>query len=174
VASPGPQSALIIEIPEAEPAVRRHRDRLDASASLGVPAHITVLYPFAPPQMIDNAMRAVLASLFASVGGFAFRLDHTDWFGNDAVWLGPRDPGPFRTLTEMVCQAFPAYPPYEGQFDEIVPHLTVGDRHPLSDLRAAESAVQARLPIEATAHAVALMTQQTSGGRWRKVATFSL
>jgi len=44
MASPGPQSALIVEVREAEPAVARRRNRLDASAPLGVPAHITVLY----------------------------------------------------------------------------------------------------------------------------------
>jgi hypothetical protein len=42
------QSALIIEVPEAEPAVARCREHLDASDALGVPAHITVLAPFMP------------------------------------------------------------------------------------------------------------------------------
>jgi hypothetical protein len=39
--SPGPQSGLIVEVPEGEPAVGRHRARLDASARLGVAAQIT-------------------------------------------------------------------------------------------------------------------------------------
>jgi hypothetical protein len=43
-------SALIIEVPEAEAAVQRHRQRLDANAPLGIPAHITVLAPFMPPD----------------------------------------------------------------------------------------------------------------------------
>jgi hypothetical protein len=56
VTSPdGPQSGLIIEVPEAEPAVRQHRERLDASAPLGIPAHITVLFPFMPPETIGAA-----------------------------------------------------------------------------------------------------------------------
>ena len=38
---PGPHSALIVEVPAAEPAVARHRERLDSSAPLGIPAHIT-------------------------------------------------------------------------------------------------------------------------------------
>jgi 2'-5' RNA ligase len=174
VANPGPQSALIIEVPEAEAAVRQHRDLLDDSASLGVPAHITVLFPFMPPQAIDDAVSGVLARLFAAVGRFGFRLDRTDWFGDEVLWLGPRDPGPFRALTERVCAAFPAFRPYEGQFEEVVPHLTVGDRRPLEVLRAAENAVQAWLPIEATAGAVTLMAQQVPGGRWSATATFSL
>jgi hypothetical protein len=42
VTSPGPHSGLIVQVPEAEPAVARLRERLDASAPLGIPAHITV------------------------------------------------------------------------------------------------------------------------------------
>jgi hypothetical protein len=38
------QSALLIAILEAEPAVGEHRARLDSSARDGVPAHLTVLY----------------------------------------------------------------------------------------------------------------------------------
>jgi 2'-5' RNA ligase len=174
VADPDPQSALIIEVPEAEAAVRQHRDLLDDCAPLGVPAHITVLFPFVPPQAIDDAVGAALARLFADVDRFRFRLDHADWFGDEVLWLGPRDPAPFRALTERVCAAFPAFRPYEGRFEVIVPHLTVGNRRPLQALRAAESVVRARLPIDAAASAVTLIGQQASGGRWTKTASFSL
>ena len=43
------ESALLVAVPAAEPAVAAHRSRLDTSAAVGVPAHITVLYPFLPP-----------------------------------------------------------------------------------------------------------------------------
>jgi hypothetical protein len=42
VTGPGARSGLIVQVPEAEPGVARLRDRLDASAPLGIPAHITV------------------------------------------------------------------------------------------------------------------------------------
>src|SRR5215467_8791536 len=128
--SPGPQSGLIIEVPEAEPAVRQHRQRLDASAPLGVPAHITVLFPFMPPETIGTAALTELGQLFANVSPFRFRLDRTDWFGDDVLWLAPRDPDPFRALTQRVFRAFPAFPPFEGQFEDVVPHLTIGHGHP--------------------------------------------
>jgi hypothetical protein len=172
--SPGPQSGLIIEVPEAEQAVRGHRERLDAAASLGVPAHITVLFPFVPPGSIGTDVLTRLGHLFAQVGRFRFQLSHTDWFGDDVLWLAPRDPGPFRALTQRVFEAFPSFPPYEGQFDDVVPHLTVGEGHALSDLRAAETSVRAFLPIEASATAVTLMTQQSAGGHWTRSATFAL
>ena len=63
--SPGPYSGLIVEVPEAEPAVARLRERLDASAPLGIPAHITVLFPFMPPGTIGPAALAGLAATFA-------------------------------------------------------------------------------------------------------------
>ena len=172
--SPGSYSGLIVEVPEAEPVVARLRERLDASAPLGIPAHITVLFPFMPPSAIDPAVLAKLAHLFAAVSRFRFRLDHTDWFGDEVLWLAPRDPGPFRALIEAVHQAFPACPQFEGQFSDVVPHLTVGKGHPVSDLRAAEESVRAHLPIDGHATEVTLVTQQSAGGRWTGAATFAV
>src|SRR5580704_10925799 len=115
----GPHSGLIIEVPEAEPAVRHHRQWLDANAPLGVPAHITVLFPFLPPETIDLVTLAELGELFADVSQFRFCLDHTGWFGDDVLFLAPDDPAPFQALTERVFRAYPAFPPFEGQFAEV-------------------------------------------------------
>jgi hypothetical protein len=41
-------------------------------------------------------------------------------------------------------------------------------------MRTAEEAIQDSLPIDACAAAVALMTEQSAGGRWTKAATFTL
>jgi hypothetical protein len=169
-----PRSGLIIEVPQAEPAVRHHRELLDANARLGIPAHITVLFPFLPPETIDPATLTTLGELFADVSRFSFRMDSTGWFGEDVLFLAPRDPGPFRALTERVFQAYPAFPPFEGQFDDVVPHLTVGHGHPLNVLRDAEKSVQAQLPIEGSATAVILMTQESTAGPWARTATFAL
>ena len=93
--APGPespataQSALLITVPAAEAAVGEHRARLDPSARDGVPAHLTVLYPFLAPPLIDDAVLASLAALFAPVPAFAFTLDRVGWFGDDVAWLGP-------------------------------------------------------------------------------------
>jgi 2'-5' RNA ligase len=174
MASPGHGSVLLIEVPEAEPAVRRHRERLDENVRRGIPAHITVLYPFLPADEISAAVLARLEDLFAPVSGFRLRLDHTDWFGENVLWLGPQDPGPLRALTDRVWQAFPAFPPFEGQFDDVVPHLTVGHGHPMSDLRAAEESVSACLPVDARVTAVTLMTERSAGGRWARSASFAL
>jgi 2'-5' RNA ligase superfamily len=174
VTSPGPESGLLVEIPQAEPAVRRFRERLDPSAGLGVPAHITVLYPFIPPAGLDAAVLGQLERLFAAVPRFAFRLDRTSWFDDQVVWLAPSDPGPFRTLIQRVVEAFPAYTPYGGEFEDPTPHLTIGDGHPVADLRAAEESIRPLLPIIGEVTAVSLITQEIPDGQFRPTAAFPL
>jgi hypothetical protein len=174
VANPGPESGLIVEIPQAETVVGPYRERLDASAALGVPAHITVLYPFIPPGQLDAGVLTQLGQLFAAVPRFGFRLDRTSWFGQEVVWLAPSDPGPFQALTQHVVEAFPAYPPYRGDFAGSVPHLTIGDSPSAGDLRAAEESIAPLLPVIGEAAAITLMTQAIPGGPYSRAATFPL
>jgi 2'-5' RNA ligase len=145
-----------VEIPDAEPTVAELRDRLDANAGLGIPAHVTVIYPFVPAGSVSQ-----------------FRLDRVGWFGEDVVWLGPHDPRPFRVLTERVFAEFPDYPPFEGRFADVVPHLTVGHGHPVAELRAAEEAIRPHLPIEGTVTTVSLMTSGPAG-RWRRTGRWTV
>jgi 2'-5' RNA ligase len=171
---PGVQSGLIVEVSEAEPIVGRYRELLDSSARLGVPAHVTVIFPFMPPALIDAPVLARLQDLFATTSGFDVQLDHTDWFEDRVVWIGPRDPGPFRALTDLTVRAFPEFPPYEGQFNDVIPHLTLGHDRPVADLRSVETAVQSQLPIISRAAAVTLITQESVDGDWLKSARFAL
>ncbi len=180
------ESALLLPVPAAEDAVGSLRVGLDLSARDGVPAHVTVLYPSLTASLVDDPTLYVLGRLFASVGTFGFTLDRVGWFGESVVWLGPRDERPFRELTELAFAAFPACPPYEGQYADVVPHLTVGhagdhvDGDPQPALRAAEDAVRPYLPITAEAAEVILMTGPSPEGRegapgsWRTRARFPL
>ncbi|WP_327033377.1 2'-5' RNA ligase family protein [Micromonospora ureilytica] len=100
------QTALIVPIPEAEEAVGGFRASLDPAASWGVPAHVTVLYPFLPPQRINEQALAVLRETFAEIPRFDVALTHVGWFGDAVVWLAPQPDRPFRDLTEAVWQRF--------------------------------------------------------------------
>jgi hypothetical protein len=110
------RSGLIVTVPQAEPAVSAWRSQLDPMAALGVPAHLTVLFPFVPPAGIDEATRTTLRELLSSVTTFDFSLVATRWFADTVLWLAPDPDAPFRVLTQAVADAFPAYPPYGGQF----------------------------------------------------------
>jgi 2'-5' RNA ligase len=182
--APSPLSGLIVPIPEAEAIVARQRDRLDPSAGLDVPAHITVLFPFMPPGEIGAPVLAALGRLFAAVPRFRFRLDRTAWFADRVLYLAPLDPAPFAALTDRVVAAYPAYLPYQGQFAEVVPHLTVAERQAASglspadlsaaDLGAAEAAVAPLLPVDGEVTAVTLIAQHEADGPFAALAVFPL
>lgn len=161
------QSALIVTIPEAEPLVAPHRRRLDRAASWGVPAHVTVLFPFLPPAEIDERVLDALGRAAATVPAFFVALERVGWFGERVVWLAPSPPEPFQQLTAAVAAHFPGVRPYEGAFDEVVPHLTLGHDHPVDVLKAAAEAVAPRLPIRARVDTLRLITgRREPGGSW--------
>ena len=166
-------TALIVEVPEAEQAVWHWRARLDAFAAAGVPAHITILSPFAVADCIDEQTIATLRRLFAGVAPFSFSLERIGWFDDTVVWLAPQPDAPFRALIRMVVDAFPAHPPYGGEFADPTPHLTIGFDHPFEQLDHAAQRVQARLPIRCTAAEVALWTPLPTA-RWQRAISFPL
>ena len=70
---PGPpptESCLLVPVPEAEPAVGTLRGRLDSAAALGVPAHVTILYPFVAPAAVTSDVIDTAAAAVASVRAF--------------------------------------------------------------------------------------------------------
>ena len=168
-------SALIVPVPEAEPLVGKWRARYDLAAQKGVPAHITVLFPFVAPPEISRSVVDELASLFAGFDLFAFRLARVGRWPK-VVYLAPEPAGPFLSLTQAVYERWPERPPYGGEFDEIVPHLSVAICDPgmcedMGVLGEVERAIVPGVPIEARAHAVWLMT---GNGRWSVRARFPL
>jgi 2'-5' RNA ligase len=161
-----PPTGLVVPVPEAEPVVGAHRRRLDASAALGTPAHVTVLFPFVPVDLLDDDTLRRVADVVGSTPAFRYRFARTDWFDDRVLWLAPDDPEPFRRLTEMIFAAFPDHPPFEGAFADVVPHLTVGHEHPPPILETAERQVLPHLPVTGTATEVLLLAQAEPGGQW--------
>lgn len=166
-----PRSALLVEVPEAEPVVHDWRVRYD-NAGLGVPAHITLLVPFVPVEQLDDELGAELRRLFAPQPAISFSLTRLNEFPDQTLWLAPEPAEPFRRLTELIVERYPDYPPYEGIHEEIIPHLTVtsGD----ASLRGeVDAAVAPHLPIQAEAREVALFVEDDAG-RWRVDQRFPL
>lgn len=170
------ETAVIIPIDAAEPAVADHRRQLDVAASWGVPAHVSVLYPFVHPSAVDADVISRLASALNSVPAFDCTFARCDWFGEEVLWLAPEPDRPFRELTSAVWRAFPDHPPYGGVFDEVVPHLTVGERRrgSASALQAAAAAVSHQLPIRARIERAVLIAGTAELNSWHSVREFHL
>jgi 2'-5' RNA ligase len=168
------RTALLVAVPAAEPVVGRHRRVLDHTAGWGIPAHVTVLYPFVPPDQVDAAVLAAVQEAVAAVAPFDCSFSRVEWFADQVVWLAPDDDRPFRALTGAVFERFPACPPYRGAIPDPTPHLTVGDTR-LADLAAMQQAateVQEELPVTARIDRVTLMAGTDEAGSWRTVAEF--
>jgi hypothetical protein len=94
--APAPTAtAVIVAVPQVEPLVSEHRQQLDVAAGWGVPAHVTVLYPFVEPEAISDTLITTLAAVVRSVSAFDVCFVRTRWFGQDVLWLDP-EPAPLR------------------------------------------------------------------------------
>ena len=67
---------------------------------------------------------------FADVTPFDFALTGESTFPNGLRYLVPEPGSTFSRLTHGLHRLFPEYPPYGGQFDLVVPHLTIPDGAP--------------------------------------------
>lgn len=175
-APPPTQTALIVPMPVADPIVGAYRRRLDPAARLGVPAHVTVLYPFLAPAEVDDAARTQVAELVDAVPRFSCTFAQTRWFGQDVVWLDPEPDQPFRDLTNAVTEAFPNRAAYGGAHSKVVPHLTLGQRRSgsLGALKEAEHEVKARLPLQAQIDIVLWIAGSRAPESWSVLHSFAL
>ncbi|NEB02756.1 2'-5' RNA ligase family protein [Streptomyces sp. SID13726] len=164
------QTALVVPVPEAEPAVRAWRDRFDPAARAGVPAHITVLFPFLPASRVDAGIHAALEEIFGGHPSFDIRFEGCGRFPG-LLYLAPVPDTPFRWLTEAVVARWPEAPPYGGKY-EPHPHLTVAQVQDEVLLEEAESALRTELPFSARVSEVELVTY--TGTEWHRLAAFAL
>jgi 2'-5' RNA ligase len=159
------ESAIVVRlvIPRA---IERVRRAAVPGASLGVPAHVTILYPFLEPDELSAEIHAELAAMAGEVQAFEVRFGTVSrWPG--VVYLEPEPRAPFTALIERVAARFPDHPPYGGAIDEVIPHLTVAEAaegpSPLEPL----DAIQAALPFRTPARALDVIAQGMDG-RWRR------
>ncbi|MER5601948.1 2'-5' RNA ligase family protein [Streptomyces sp. NPDC002265] len=165
------QTGLIVRIPDAEPAVRAWRERFDPSARAGVPAHVTVLFPFLDQSRIDARVHSALTDVLDRHHAFDLRFESCGRFPG-VLYLAPEPDTQLRWLTEVIADRWPEAPPYGGQFTEIVPHLTVVDGQDDAVLDEIEADLLGGLPFTSRVSSVDLMVHD--GTKWQERASFAL
>lgn len=167
-------TAVLIPVPEAAPHVDGYRSRFTPAHVVGLPPHVTLLYPFVDSAELTTGVLRDVERIVADVGRFevTFRSVARLEGSPPTLYLAPEPAGPFAELTRALVAAFPAYPPYGGRYDEIVPHLTVAtaDAEALAPV-AAE--VSASLPLAAPVVEAWLM-ECNDRGRWHLRRRFAL
>jgi 2'-5' RNA ligase len=121
--------------------------------SEAIPPHLTLLSPWLP-HPTEPAATERLQEAVGRVAPFELTFRTVSTFPAGTVFLSP-DPSPgLESLFQALLTAFPDYPPYGGQFEGWVPHLTVsrrGGEEVAVDVRAE---LQARGPLRLVADEV--------------------
>lgn len=162
-------SALIVPVPVAEPIIAPWRRLFDPASNQGVPAHVTLLYPFLPPAEIDEGVLARLAEITRRFEPFPFTLTQTERYPGLLV-LPPEPAAPFLALREALIEAWPAIVPYEGRYGLRPPmHVTVAWSEAFKaggcpDFAPIERALAPMLPVSGRATEVTLEIKR--GERW--------
>jgi 2'-5' RNA ligase len=100
------------------------RRQFDSAAAAGVPAHVTIIYPFLPQQDINEEVMGNLRRLIADHPSFIVTFAQCGEFP-DVLFLVPDPDDPFRRLTAEMVQRWPEAPPYAGLITDPIPHLTI-------------------------------------------------
>ena len=155
------ETALVVLVPEAEALVAAHRRRYDPSAAVGVPAHVTVLYPFR--SVIDDTAADVVAELAADVAAFDVKFATLARFPGEVVYLAPDPTEPFLRLMAATFASFPDCPPYGGAIPDPIPHLTVADGVDAATAAALDIAIGPGLPITSRVERLTLIAEDPKG-----------
>jgi 2'-5' RNA ligase len=162
---------VLVHVPETEPVVGGWRLHHTYDAPLGIPPHVTLLFPFVPADELSHAEDR-LARLVGQAEPFSVIFERTARFPT-VVYLEPNPPEPFIALTEAIAQEWPEHPPYEGEHETVIPHLTVAESEDDELLGRIEADVAPKLPVRAHVDEAQLYVEGASG-RWYERRTIPL
>ncbi len=163
------ETAVILLVPEAEPLLEDVRAKTGA-ATTGMPAHVTLLYPFHSAP--DEGDLAELSFFFAGVDGFPLTFGAVAEFP-EVVYLAPDQVAECQELTNALVRRWPAFPPYGGLFEQVVPHLTVVNTPDGAVRASARELLEGSLPLVSRAKEASLWGREP-GEAWRCLQTFPL
>ena len=166
LSQPREGSALLVRV-TLPPALDVLRRRNVADAALGVPAHVTLLYPFVAADQLTSDLRREVAGLVGRHDAFTYELSGPNAWP-DTVYAAVEPNEPFLAIHRDLVAAFPEHPIYGGSIEELVPHVTVAEGPAGSDNATLRNPAWASLPVRRRATAVELVAPGADG-RWATV-----
>jgi 2'-5' RNA ligase len=168
---PDEGTALILPV-ALPPRLEALRIRSVPDAAAGLPAHVTVAYPFAEADSIDAAVDAFVAQVVARHAAWTMRLvDRRRW--PDAVYAAIEPDGPAIALQADLAAAFPSLPIYGGTIDVFVPHVTIAEGRAVDDPEVDADPGWDDLPVTVAVSEVELIVR-SGAGRWNVERRFPL
>jgi 2'-5' RNA ligase len=142
------QTGLVIPVPTADALLAAVGAQYPGTVREGVPAHVTLLYPFVAAAELDERVSSAVGALLAEQAPMPVRFAEC-YRREGFVALRP---DPIDGLTELTSKAHRRWPdvvPYGGVYRDVEPHLTVAMRCSEETAVTIEQEVTAQLPISA-------------------------
>jgi 2'-5' RNA ligase len=157
------ETAAVVLLPELEPLIGGWRRHYTGDGARGMPPHVTLIIPFADSADLDDRL-GPLGRVLAAFAAFDVAATETARFPG-LLYLRPQPEEPFVAMTEALESAFPEFPSYGGEFDDIVPHVTVAqaDEEVVAGI---ERELVPQLPVRARVERAWLVENTPAG--WRR------
>jgi len=167
------ETALVIVLEDAEPFDEVRREFAVETFELGIPFHVTLLYPFAPHDQLTDAVREAARSFFAAREPFDLELTRlAQW--PVVVYAVPEPGRLLREWMQALFALFPQWPPYGGEHAEVVPHATLGEDVDASQVfPEIERRLGGLLPVRYRIETASLL-EEFAPDRWREGERFPL
>ena len=154
------ETAVVIVLDDARPQLEPVRAEFHAgSVAMGIPLHVTLLYPFAPPGEVDEG---ALADLFGGFERYGLTLTGlATW--PQVVYAVPEPRERLLAMMRALFEKYPAYPPYAGEIAEPEPHATLSELEADDSLDEVTAGIRARteslFPLTCDVRDVALLEE---------------
>ena len=172
------ETAITLILAEQAPALAEAHDELyPERIPEHIPLSLTLLYPFAPVDELNDSHLDRVRAFFASRPPLVFDLTRlAQWDESGAVYAVPEPDDELRATMRALWGLFPEFPPYRVPDSDPPPHASLtlndhGDR--AATLRRAEQRLEGLLPAHFEVTEVALM-QEYALDRMRVTHTFPL
>lgn len=165
------QSALILPVLPVDPLARPYRKQYTKDGAMGLPAHVTLLFPFFDQAAWTEERQSQLETAAAAIEPFEYQLIGLNRFADKGVlYLEPDNQPALLNLIHTIAALFPQLPPYEGRvaLAEIRPHVSIAAAETDAELDTIEAefrkAIEVSLPWTIKADQIWLVV--TAGGQW--------
>jgi hypothetical protein len=157
------RTGVVIPVPGADLLLARAATRSDGVRP-GVPAHVSLLYPFVPVAELHDSALGELGEVFERQTALDVEFDRCRRRDN-FVFLQPSPLQPVMDLVDELRQRWPDVVPYEGRYGhQVEPHLTITLGADAAQATAVEDLVATELPLAATLREAWLVA--TRDGQW--------
>jgi 2'-5' RNA ligase len=125
--------------------------------------HITLLAPWANQPTADDLAR--VNGIAQAIGPFDMKLSQLSEFPAGIIHLRPEPDLQLRELASRLATAFPQFPPSNGRYDDVTPHLTLDRRPATVTLATVRASIGHLLPLTVTVDRIELQWWANHGCR---------